>query len=129
MTEEPSERIRNSREKARQRREFRQRRRLERRSLYCAAPEILHGNMRRVIVVSSPAPIFREAVFILKDDFFQTPGLSRRELMQQAKDAADGYIDAYMPKGSSMPTFVAAMSAFVLGAALTVLTLRFAGII
>lgn len=128
MTDGIPEGMQGSSSKASQRRERRRERRREIRGI-CESSEILRGNMRRVIVINSPSPIFREAIFILKDDFFQTPGLSRRELMHQAKEAADGYIDAYVPKGSSMPTFAAATSAFVLGAALTVLALRFAGIL
>ena len=49
---------------------------------------VVRGNMRRVIVVEPPDPIFSEAMFILRDDYFQTPGLSRQELLQQAKNAA-----------------------------------------
>ncbi|MEA5152065.1 MAG: hypothetical protein VB039_05635 [Oscillospiraceae bacterium] len=49
------------------------------------------GCMRGVIVVKPPNPIFREAVFVLRDDYFLEPGLSREELLQQAKDAAGEY--------------------------------------
>ena len=39
---------------------------------------VVRGNMRRVIVVEPPDPMFSEAMFILRDDYFQTPGLSRQ---------------------------------------------------
>lgn len=55
------------------------------------------GCMRGVIVVKPPNPIFREAVFVLRDDYFLEPGLSREELLQQAKDAAGEYVASLAP--------------------------------
>lgn len=58
---------------------------------------VLRGNMRSVLVVPAPTPIFAQAVFILRDDYFSTPGLSHQELMRQAKSAANIYCGSFAP--------------------------------
>ena len=73
-------------------------RRRERFSRRREALPVVRGNMRRVIVVEPPDPMFSEAMFILRDDYFQTPGLSRQELLQQAKNAARDYAGAAPPR-------------------------------
>ena len=50
---------------------------------------VLRGNMRRAIVIKTPDDMFAEAVFILRDDY--DPGISRGELLRQAKSAAEGH--------------------------------------
>ena len=104
---------------------FRRRRRPRR----SAAAPVLRGNMRRVLVLNPPGQMFAEAVFILRDDYFQTPGMSRQELLKQAKNAAEDYIDTVSPSGGSTPLFPSAMSVFVLGAACAILALWLTGLI
>lgn len=57
--------------------------------------DVLKGSMKNVIVVHPPGGIFSEAVFILRDDYFQTPGISREALLRQARAAAEEYAAAY----------------------------------
>ena len=98
-------------------------RRRERFSRRREALPVVRGNMRRVIVVEPPDPMFSEAMFILRDDYFQTPGLSRQELLQQAKNAARDYAGAAPPREPQRPIFPTAMSIFALGAAAAILAL------
>ena len=92
-------------------------------------PPVVRGCMRRMLVIKPPGDLFTEAVFILRDDYFQAPGLSRQELLQQAKTAAGAIIDASLPSGKSAPLFPSAASVFALGAACAVLALWLAGLI
>lgn len=60
------------------------------------------GNMRNVIVVHPRSDIFQEAVFVLKDDYFQSPGVSREALLRQARAAAEEYtLSAAPPENKS----------------------------
>ena len=90
---------------------------------------VIRGNMRRIIVVEPPDPMFSEAMFILRDDYFQTPGLSRQELLQQAKNAARDCVGTAAPREPRRPIFPTAMSIFALGAAAAILALWIGGVI
>ena len=90
---------------------------------------VVRGNMRRVIVVEPPDPMFSEAMFILRDDYFQTPGLSRQELLQQAQIAARDCVGTAAPREPRRPIFPTAMSIFALGAAAAILALWIGGVI
>lgn len=57
----------------------------------------VRGCVRNVIVVKPGDRAFKEAVFILRDDYFSTPGLSRSDLLNQARDAARRCTDALAP--------------------------------
>lgn len=78
------------------------------------------GCMRNVIVVKPDDPIFREAVFILRDDYFSSSKRSRRELIMQAKDAARSYTDTVVPprQSSVLPAVLAALFTAAVFAAL-----------
>ncbi len=54
-----------------------------------APSQTVRGNMRRVIVLEPGGEIFQEAVFVLRDDYLPS-GISRQELLRQAKIAAEG---------------------------------------
>ena len=61
--------------------------------------EVIKGTASRVIVVKSPDPgIFREAFFILRDDYFSNRGISQEELLRQARQAAEGYVSSRLPQ-------------------------------
>ena len=90
---------------------------------------VVRGNMRRVIVVEPPDPMFSEAMFILRDDYFQTPGLSRQELLLQAQNAARDFVGTATPGEPRRPIFPTAMSIFALGAAAAILALWIGGVI
>ena len=60
--------------------------------------EVIKGTASRVIVVKSPNPeIFREAFFILRDDYFSKGGVCQAELLRQARQSAEGYVSSYLP--------------------------------
>lgn len=90
---------------------------------------VIRGNMRRVIVVQPPDPIFSEAMFILRDDYFQSQGISRQELLKQARAAAEGCVEDAMPSVPIRPIFPTAMSIFALGAAAAIFALWLGGVI
>ena len=86
---------------------------------------VLRGNMRRAIVIKTPDDMFAEAVFILRDDY--DPGISRGELLRQAKRAAEGHAQRALPprRYTGLPP----MAVFVLGASAAVLTLWLCGVL
>ncbi len=51
----------------------------------------VQGTMGRVIVVREPAPCFREALFVLRDDWLMDPRRDREELLRQAREAAAAF--------------------------------------
>ena len=86
---------------------------------------VLKGSMKNVIVVHPPGGIFSEAVFILRDDY--DPGISRGELLRQAKSAAEGHAQRALPPRRY--TYLPPMAVFVLGASAAVLTLWISGVL
>ncbi|MBQ3009962.1 MAG: translation initiation factor 2 [Oscillospiraceae bacterium] len=55
---------------------------------------MVKGLSRKVIIVKSPDPkIFEQAIFIVRDDFFSSQGIGEKELLRQAKQAANGYVN------------------------------------
>lgn len=90
---------------------------------------VVRGNMRRVIVVQPPDPIFTQAMFILRDDYFQTPGISSQELLRQAREAARDCVNEALPAPPVRPVFPTAMSVFALGAAAAIFALWLGGVI
>jgi len=91
------------------------------------APAV-RGNMGRVILITPPDPMFSQAMFILRDDYFQTPGLSRQELLTQARSAAEDYVRSELSgrEGTILPS---AAALFSLGAASAILALWIGGVI
>ena len=84
--------------------------------------------MKNVIVVHPPGGIFSEAIFILRDDYFQTPGISREALLRQARAAAEEYAAAYSPPGGGARLIaLVALAVLVTGGA--ALALRLIGLI
>lgn len=73
----------------------------------------IRGNMHRAIVMKAPDDAFAEAVFILKDGFFQGEGVSRKELLRQAAEAAS----LYFPKPKKASPDLSPALLFMLGAA------------
>ena len=50
--------------------------------------EPVRGTVSNVIVVKNPAPCFREALFILRDDYLSDPNRDREALLREARQAA-----------------------------------------
>ena len=80
---------------------------------------VLRGNMHRAIILRSPDDTFAEAVFILKDDFVSREGVSRKELLRQAGEAASIYCGKSKRAGAAL----APAAMFLLGAAAAILLL------
>ena len=83
---------------------------------------MVKGISKRVIVVQSPDPkIFEQAIFIVREDFAGQTGVSEKELMRQARQAANGYLHGggNLP-GKVLPALRGMMYA-VAGAAATAL--------
>jgi len=55
---------------------------------------MVKGLSRKVIIVKSPDPkIFEQAIFIVRDDYLTTGGIGQKQLLKQARQAANGYVD------------------------------------
>lgn len=55
---------------------------------------MVKGLSRKVIIVKSPDPkIFEQAIFIVRDDYLASKGIGQKELLRQAKQAANGYVN------------------------------------
>ena len=83
------------------------------------------GCMKNVIVSKPPDPMFREAVFILRDDYLMGDELNRQELLLQAREAAQSYVNSLAPPPRRRSPIVPVL---VLAFALA-LILRLAGLI
>lgn len=54
---------------------------------------MVKGTSRQVIVVPTPDPkLFEQAIFILREDALGKSGISDREILRQAKQAAGSYL-------------------------------------
>ena len=54
---------------------------------------MVKGVSRRIVEIPSPDPrIFEKAIFIVREDFVGQTGVSQRELLRQARQAAEGYL-------------------------------------
>ena len=55
---------------------------------------MIKGTSKRIIVVKSPDPkIFEEAIFIVREDYLRSRGISQAKLLSDAKRAAGGYME------------------------------------
>lgn len=55
---------------------------------------MVKGTSRRIIVVKSPDPeVFDEAIFVVKEEFLRSPGVSQTQLLSDARRAAAGMVD------------------------------------
>lgn len=86
---------------------------------------LIRGTMHRAIVLKAPDDTFSQAVFILNDSFLQREGVSRRELLRQAGEAAGLYCPPRRKKFAAL----APAAVFLLGAASAILVLLAAGLL
>ena len=91
-----------------------------------AAPA-LRGVLRTAVVVKTPCAQFSEAVFVLRDEDAQPKGVSRTELLEQAKAAAAGYAEERLPPAKA--PLLRPAAAFVLGAAAALLAVWALGLL
>ena len=65
--------------------------------------DVVKGVAKRVIVVKSPDPkVFEEAIFIVREDYMKTAGVTRSQLLSEAKQAAGVYTGSL--RGGRIPT-------------------------
>lgn len=81
------------------------------------APPAIHGTLRQAVVLPSPDPLFSEAVYILRND----TGLSRAELLTQAKSAAEHHCAETFPKAALFPGVLFSLLCFFSGCAVSAL--------
>lgn len=78
---------------------------------------MVKGVAKRVIVVKSPDPkVFEEAIFIVREDYMNSGGVSRTQLLSQAKQAAGRYVGSVKGQAGAKKTatgLVAALSALL----------------
>ena len=106
--------------------------RISRRLLFRSAPErsaapVLRGTLRTAVVVKTPDTQFSEAVFVLRGDATQQKGVTRDELLEEAKAAAAGCAERMLPPRGAPVLRPAA--AFLLGAAAALLAMWALGIL
>ena len=54
---------------------------------------VVKGISKRVIVVKSPDPkIFEQAIFIIREDFAGQSGVSEKDVLREARAAANSYL-------------------------------------
>ena len=54
---------------------------------------MVRGNTRQIVVVKSPdGKLFEQAFFLLREDALERHGVTERELLEEARRVADGYV-------------------------------------
>ena len=54
---------------------------------------MVKGNTRQVVVVKSPDPkLFEQAIFLLREDALEKHGVGERELLEEARRVANGFV-------------------------------------
>ena len=87
-----------------------------------AQKEVIRGSAGNVIIVKSPnTEYFKEAIFILCDDLFARRGVSSRELLDEARRAAEDCCGQLVPPRDLTPWWHLVF--FLLGAAACLLVL------
>lgn len=78
--------------------------------------EVIRGTAGNAIIVKSPdTEYFKEAIFILREDALTRSGVSRKQILRDAKRAAGAYTASRVPRRSRAP--VPQWLCFLLGAA------------
>ena len=108
-------------------RALRQLSRLLSRQTRSAPPHALRGTLRTAVVVKTPDARFSEALFVLREDSLHQKGITRQELLEQARAAAEGCTQELLPPGPAPMLHPAA--AFLLGAAAAMLALWALGLL
>ncbi len=76
---------------------------------------MVKGISRQVIVVKAPdEPLFEQAIFILREDAVGKNGISQRQLLRQAKEAA-GYPPPPRAKGRMKEPLCITLGAAAMG--------------
>lgn len=60
---------------------------------------VVKGTSKRVVVVKSPDPkVFEQAFFIVREEFAGGKGSARREILREAQEVANRYIQSVSPR-------------------------------
>ena len=91
---------------------------------------MVKGTSRRIIVVKSPDPeVFDEAIFVVKEEFLRSPGVSQSQLLSDARRAAAGLVDKSGKGGRSrLPQSIAISASAILGSGLAVAVMKIFGL-
>lgn len=91
---------------------------------------MIKGTAKRIIVVKSPDPkIFEEAIFIVREDYMRSKGITQAQLLADARRAANGYAGGIRSdrKPKSHIGLIITLST-VFGSSLAYVILKFIGI-
>lgn len=92
------------------------------------AEEVVKGTAKRVIVVKSPdKKVFEEAIFIVREDYMRTSGITQSKLMDEARAAAGGYLGSLRRRPRSKTALLMAISSLS-GSAIAYAALKIFGI-
>lgn len=92
------------------------------------AEEVVKGTAKRVIVVKSPDKrVFEEAIFIVREDYMRTSGITQSKLMEEARAAAGGYLGSLRRRPRSRIGLLMAISTLS-GSAIAYAALKIFGI-
>ena len=70
---------------------------------------VVKGISKRVIVVKSPDPkIFEQAIFIIREDFAGQSGVSEKDVLREARAAANSYLGGKLFARLRAPLYAAA---------------------
>lgn len=92
---------------------------------------MVKGTSRRIVVVKSPYPeVFDEAIFVVKEEFLRSPGVSQSQLLSDAKRAAAGLVEKSSGKAgkSRLPQSVAISISALLGSGVAVAIMKIFGL-
>ncbi len=91
---------------------------------------MVKGTSRRIIVVKSPDPeVFDEAIFVVKEEFLRSPGVSQTQLLNDARRAAAGLVDkSGQSAHNRLPQSIAISISAVMGSGLAVAVMKIFGL-
>lgn len=90
---------------------------------------MVKGTSRRIIVVKSPDPeVFDEAIFVVKEEFLRSPGVSQSQLLSDARRAAAGMVDKSGKGGYRLPQSIAISASALIGSGLAVAVMKIFGL-
>lgn len=81
---------------------------------------MVKGINKRVIVVRSPDPrVFDEAIFIVRDDALKKTGVSTQEILREAQEVANSYLESNVQKKRRSFRRLSPVACLAIGAGLT----------
>ncbi len=90
---------------------------------------VVKGTARRIIVVKSPdKKVFEEAIFVVREEYLQSAGITQAELMKEARAAAKGYVSTLRTKSASARSAITAAVSAVAGSGVSILVMKVFGL-